>query len=214
RTFWFAMQACAELAASGQGAHSLYVKQLFGLINLQLRRLAQGTGSLPEAMLRDALFFIAAAAEPTPAALQLRAAFALDGLVADDVEKRRYGQVDQEALHGARAALAQARSSWGRLAQADLDPSLAAVFEQSLQQVAVQSDVLKLPALATLLRQCAAVAQQAVASGRSAALERATRRPSPRACRRCWRARRRLRPLASCRARSNRGRRSPHGLRI
>jgi len=171
RTFWFAMQACAELAASGQGAHSLYVKQLFGLINLQLRRLAQGTGSLPEAMLRDALFFIAAAAEPTPAALQLRAAFALDGLVADDVEKRRYGQVDQEALHGARAALAQARSSWGRLAQADLDPSLAAVFEQSLQQVAVQSDVLKLPALATLLRQCAAVAQQAVASGRSAALE-------------------------------------------
>ena len=171
RTFWFAMQACAELAASGQGAHSLYVKQLFGLINLQLRRLAQGTGSLPEAMLRDALFFIAAAAEPTPAALQLRAAFALDGLVADDVEKRRYGQVDQEALHGARAALAQARSSWGRLAQEDLDPSLAAAFEQSLQQVAVQSDVLKLPALATLLRQCAAVAQQAVASGRSAALE-------------------------------------------
>ncbi|PHV19016.1 hybrid sensor histidine kinase/response regulator [Janthinobacterium sp. BJB303] len=171
RTFWFVMQAFAELAASGQGAHGLYAKQLFGLINLQLRRLAQGAGSLPEAMLRDALFFIAAAAEPTPAALQLRAAFALDDLVADDVETRRYGQVDQDALHGARAALAQARVSWSRLAQADLDPALGAAFEQSLHQVAAQSDVLKLPALASLLRQCAAVAQQAVASGRSAPLE-------------------------------------------
>jgi chemosensory pili system protein ChpA (sensor histidine kinase/response regulator) len=40
-----------------------------------------------------------------------------------------------------------------------------------LQDVAAQCDVLKLPALAGLLRQCADVAQQAVVSGRSAALE-------------------------------------------
>lgn len=171
RTFWFAMQAFAELAASGEGMGTLYVKQLFGLINLQLRRLAQGTASLPEQMLRDALFFIAAAAEPTPAAQQLRAAFALDGLVPADVETRRYGQVDQDALHGARTALAQARASWSRLAQADLDPTLSVDFGAALQDVAVHAESLKLPALASLLRQCAAVAQQAVASGRSAALE-------------------------------------------
>jgi chemosensory pili system protein ChpA (sensor histidine kinase/response regulator) len=171
RTFWFAMQTFAGLAASGEGMGTLNVKQLFGLINLQLRRLAQGTASLPESMLRDALFFIAAAAEPTPEARQLRAAFALEGQVPADVEARRYGQVDQDALQGARAALAQARASWSRLAQADLDPALGEAFEQSLQQVAAQSDVLKQPALASLLRQCAAVARQAVASGRSAALE-------------------------------------------
>lgn len=171
RTFWFAMQVFAELAASGEGMGTLYVKQLFGLINLQLRRLAQGTSSLPETMLRDALFFIAAVGEPTPAALQLRAAFALDGLVPADVETRRYGQVDQEALQGARAALAQARASWSRLAQADLDPALGDDFGHALQEVAAHTEALKLPALASLLRQCAAVAQQAVASGRSAALE-------------------------------------------
>ena len=171
RTFWFAMQAFAGLAASGEGMGTLNVKQLFGLINLQLRRLAQGTASLSEAMLRDALYFIAAAAEPTPEARQLRAAFALDGMVPADVEARRYGQVDQEALQGARAALAQARASWSRLAQADLDPALGDAFEQSLQQVAAQTDILKQPALASLLRECAAVARLAVASGRSAALE-------------------------------------------
>ncbi|QYG05939.1 Hpt domain-containing protein [Janthinobacterium sp. PAMC25594] len=171
RTFWFAMQAFAGLAASGEGMGTLNVKQLFGLINLQLRRLAQGTASLPEAMLRDALFFIAAAPEPTSEARQLRAAFALEGMVPADLETRRYGQVDQEALQGARAALAQARASWSRLAQADLDPALGDAFEQSLQQVAAQTDILKQPALASLLRECAAVARLAVASGRSAALE-------------------------------------------
>ncbi|SDM10828.1 chemosensory pili system protein ChpA (sensor histidine kinase/response regulator) [Janthinobacterium sp. OK676] len=171
RTFWFAMQAFAGLAASGEGMGTLNVKQLFGLINLQLRRLAQGTASLPESMLRDALFFIAAAHEPTPEARQLRAAFALEGMLPADVEARRYGQVDQDALQGARAALAQARASWSRLAQADLDPALGTDFDTSLQEVAAHVETLKQPALASLLRECAAVARQAVASGRSAALE-------------------------------------------
>ncbi|SFX95233.1 chemosensory pili system protein ChpA (sensor histidine kinase/response regulator) [Janthinobacterium lividum] len=171
RTFWFAMQAFAGLAASGEGMGTLNVKQLFGLINLQLRRLAQGTASLPESMLRDALFFIAAAREPTPEARQLRAAFALEGMLPVDVETRRYGQVDQDTLQGARAALAQARASWRRLAQADLDPALGTDFDEALQQVAAHVDTLKQPALARLLRECAAVARQAVASGRSAALE-------------------------------------------
>ncbi|MFZ4873546.1 Hpt domain-containing protein [Janthinobacterium sp. Mn2066] len=171
RTFWFAMQACAELAASGQGAGSLYLKQLFGAMNQQLRRLAQGAGTLPEALLREALFFITQADEPTPAAQQLRALFALDGALPDDVEARRYGQIDQEALSGARAALAQARSSWSRLAQADLDPALVTAFDASLQQAAQHAETLKVPALASLLRQCASVARLAVISGRSEALE-------------------------------------------
>ena len=171
RTFWFAMQAFAGLAASGEGMGTLNVKQLGGLINLQLRRLAQGTASLPEPMLRDALFFIAAATEPTPEARQLRAAFALEGQVPADVETRRYGQVDQDALQGARTALAQARASWSRLAQADLDPVLGTDFDASLQEVAAHVESLKQPALASLLRECAAVARQAVATGRSAALE-------------------------------------------
>ncbi|MEG0883804.1 MAG: Hpt domain-containing protein, partial [Janthinobacterium sp.] len=153
------------------GMGTLNVKQLFGLINLQLRRLAQGTASLPESMLRDALFFIAAAREPTPEARQLRAAFALEGMLPADVEARRYGQVDQDALQGARAALAQARASWSRLAQADLDPALGTDFDASLQEVAAHVETLKQPALASLLRECAAVARLAVASGRSAALE-------------------------------------------
>ena len=56
RTFWCALLGFAELVAGGQLAGSLYVKQLFGLINLQMRRQSQGACDLPESMLRDALF--------------------------------------------------------------------------------------------------------------------------------------------------------------
>ncbi|OYO30826.1 Hpt domain-containing protein [Janthinobacterium sp. PC23-8] len=158
RTFWFAMQAVAGLAAQGQGGDSLYMKQLFGLINLQLRRLAQGTAGLPETLLRDALYLIAAAGEPTPAARQLRAVFELDGLVPIDVEARRYGQVDQDALQLARAALARARAAWRESAPGE-------AFGAAMIEVAGQADILKVPALASLLRQGAEVARQAAASG-------------------------------------------------
>ncbi|MBV8122691.1 MAG: Hpt domain-containing protein, partial [Paucibacter sp.] len=61
RAFWLAMQAFAELVTAGQVTGGLYAKQLFGLINLQIRRLSQGQAAQPDAMLRDALFFVAAA---------------------------------------------------------------------------------------------------------------------------------------------------------
>ena len=173
RTFWCALQSFAELVAAGELAGGLYVKQLFGLINLQMRRLTQGTATLPEGMLRDALFFIASVERPTPGAQQMRKAYRLDGLVPSDFEAKRYGQLDPEALEGARQGLAQAKAAWGRLAGAGLepDPALDAAFAQALALVAQQADKLKAPALGTLMRQLGAVAAQAVAARRSADLD-------------------------------------------
>ncbi|MRW92738.1 response regulator [Duganella sp. FT80W] len=178
RAFWLAMQGFAELVAGGQLAGGLYVKQLFGLINLQIRRLSQGTAAQPEAMLRDALFFVATAGAESASATvrQLRAAFALDGLAPTDYETRRYGQVDTEALERAKAGIAQAKSAWDRLAAAEIDPDLDAAFDASLQTVATECEKLNLPALGALLRQLAEVARRAVSAGRSEelALEMAT----------------------------------------
>ena len=178
RAFWLAMQGFAELVASGELAGGLYVKQLFGLINLQIRRLSQGTAALPDTMLRDALFFIAAAGADTvaPTARQMRAAFALDGLVPADYESRRYGQIDGEALARAKAGVAQAKASWDRLAGAEIDPDLDAAFDTALADVARECDKLNIPALGALMRQLADVARTAVSAGRSEelALEMAT----------------------------------------
>ncbi len=166
RTFWFAMQTFAELVATGQRDSDLYVKQLFGLINFQLRRLAQGMASLPEGMLRDALFFIAAAAAPTSGAQRLRKAFRLDGIVPADYEKQRYGQVDAAALGAAKDALVHAKSSWSRLAS-EHDPELEAGFEASLDTLLDASTRLGVNALTQLLQDLTRVATASMMFGRS-----------------------------------------------
>ncbi|WP_332852982.1 Hpt domain-containing protein [Duganella sp. S19_KUP01_CR8] len=178
RTFWLAMQAFAELVANGELAGGLYVKQLFGMINLQIRRLSQGTAAQPDAMLRDALFFIAAAgpASASETVQRLRRVFALDGLVPVDYERRRYGQIDLEALERAKAGMAKAKANWDRLAGAEIDPALDAAFGGALGEVAEACDQLEMPALSVLLRQLADVAHTAISAGRSEelALEMAT----------------------------------------
>jgi len=169
RAFWRTMQAFAELVASGQLESGLYVKQLFGMINLQLRRLSQGVPELPEAMQRDALFFIAAAdpGQLSPLARQLRSAYGLDGMVPADYEVRRYGQLDEEALRRAGEALAQAQAAWQRMEQAEADRELHSAFTRALAALAIASDKLGLAPLAALMRQLAKVADQAQASGRN-----------------------------------------------
>ena len=177
-TFWLAMQAFAELVASGELAGGLYVKQLFGLINLQIRRLSQGAAAQPDAMLRDALFFIAAAgpSSASETVQQLRRVFALDGLVPVDYERRRYGQIDLDTLERAKAGMARAKASWDRLAGAEIDPALDTAFGGALAEVAAACDQLEMPALSVLLRQLADVARTAISAGRSEelALEMAT----------------------------------------
>jgi chemosensory pili system protein ChpA (sensor histidine kinase/response regulator) len=176
RTFWLALQAFAELVAAGHLEGGLYVKQLFGLINLQMRRLTQGNTALPDGMLREALFFIATvlagphADEVSPLVLHLGSVFGLEGAVPKDYEARRYGQIDADVLARAREAMAEAKSAWQHLSEAVIDPALDAAFGQALATVAVTSDKLGMSALATLMRQLAEVANAAITAGRSEAL--------------------------------------------
>ncbi|WP_426339676.1 Hpt domain-containing protein [Pseudoduganella sp. S-14] len=172
RVFWRAMQAFAELVVGGQQESNRYVKQLFGLINLQLRRLSAGSPELPDNVLKEALFFIASADPETlpPLARQLRAGYALDGMVPHDFETRRYGRIDDASLATARESIAHARSVWQRIEQNENNPELDNDFGQSLAKAAVASEMLGLGALAGLLRQLAESARNTVGSRRSEAL--------------------------------------------
>ena len=166
RTFWLAMRCFAELVASGQLASDLYVKQLFGLINLQIRRLSQGQGGLPEAMLRDALFFIAAASAPNAGAQLLLRAYGLAGVVPADYDSRRYGRVDAQALKDAKDALALTKTGWDRVVSSG-GVDLEAGFNQALATLAGASEQLRAPALAQLLRELGRAARNSIALGRS-----------------------------------------------
>ena len=166
RTFWSALRSFAVLVATGRLAGDLYVKQLFGQINLQLRRLSQGQSGLPDAMLRDALFFVAVVPEPDGEAARLRRAFGLEGAVPPDYAERRYGKVDPHALKEAKEALARSKSDWDQLA-VHADDTREADFNQALATLAGASEKLGAPALAQLLRELGQAASDSIASGRS-----------------------------------------------
>lgn len=174
RSFWWVMRGFAEAVAGGQVPNELYVKQLFARINLQIRRLSEGSSSITERLLRDALFFIAKVEEPSPVVQQIRTAYQLDGVVPADYDKKRYGQIDAQALTQAKERLAQAKNLWNRIATGDA--SVAPVFEKEMGSLAEAGARLNAPALAKLLRELGGIARHAAHSqpGDSLSLEIAT----------------------------------------
>ncbi|HYD95611.1 MAG TPA: Hpt domain-containing protein [Noviherbaspirillum sp.] len=159
RAFWWVMHGLAEAVAAGQIPNEIYVKQLFARINLQIRRLSQGSPSIAERLLRDALFFIARIAEPSPRARQIRAAYQLDGLVPADYDKKRYGQINIDALAAAKERLVQAKNIWNRIAGGDV--SFAETFEHEMRMLADAGSKLNSAPLSKLLRELKGIARHA-----------------------------------------------------
>ena len=174
RAFWWVLHGFAEAVTAGQIPAELYIKQLFARINLQIRRLSEGSQSIAERLLRDALFFIARIAEPSPLASQIRATYQLNGTVPSDYSNRRYGQVDATALHIAKEKLNQAKIFWNRIAGGD--PSVAPQYEAEMRELTESGASLGAPALARLLRELNGIARHAANSlpGDRLGLEMAT----------------------------------------
>jgi chemosensory pili system protein ChpA (sensor histidine kinase/response regulator) len=170
RVFWLVLLTVADLVAQGQVASDIYLKQLFGQINLQLRRLAQGQISLPEALLRDALFFVALAEQPGFDARVLREAWRLDGQVPHDYLERRYGRVDPAVLKDAKQALFDTKQGLDRIADAG-GGLLEGGFNEALAKLAGASEKLGAPALAQLLRELGEAASQSASGERSEQLK-------------------------------------------
>ncbi|MDB5795949.1 MAG: response regulator [Noviherbaspirillum sp.] len=163
RGFWWVMHGFAEAVAAGQIRNEIYVKQVFARINLQMRRLSQGSSSIAERLLRDALFFIAQAAHTSPLARQIRSVYQLDGLVPEDYEKKRYGQVDTDALAAAKERLSHAKTMWNRIAGGDV--SVAHSFEDEMHGLSDAGGKLNTPSFAKLLRELSGIARHAAHAG-------------------------------------------------
>ncbi|WP_420476085.1 Hpt domain-containing protein [Noviherbaspirillum sp. ST9] len=159
RAFWWVMHGLADEVAAGHIPNEIYVKQLFARINLQIRRLSQGSPSIAERLLRDALFFIARTADPSPRAKQIRQVYQLDGLVPSDYDTRRYGQIDVDALAVAKERLSQAKSIWNRIAGGDA--SFADSFEHEMHMLADAGSKLNSASLSKLLRELKGIARHA-----------------------------------------------------
>ncbi|WP_089397894.1 Hpt domain-containing protein [Noviherbaspirillum humi] len=159
RAFWRVMQGMAEAVGGGHVGVDIEIKRLFGRINLQLRRLSEGSASLAERLQRDALFFIAQIDDAPPAIRELQQAYRLDGMVPRDYAERRYGRIDLEAQLKAKERLAHAKSTWTRIAGGEA--ALAPAFEADMQALAEAGAGLGSEPLAKLLREMSGIARHA-----------------------------------------------------
>ncbi|MES2831413.1 MAG: Hpt domain-containing protein [Pseudomonadota bacterium] len=159
RGFWWVMRGFAEAVAIGKIDNDVYVKQLFARINLQIRRLSDGSSGIAERLLRDALFFIVRIDQPTPLLQQIRAAYGLNGQVSGNFEEKRYGRVDGKALNASREHLARAKTHWNRLVGGEGHAAVA--FEQEMLELSQVAQALRQPALSKLLGELTGIAHSA-----------------------------------------------------
>ena len=159
RTFWWVLHGFAEGVVLGKIPCERYVKQLFARINLQIRRLSEGSHSIAERLLRDALFFIARIAEPSPLAEQIQRTYQLNGVVPTDYTSRRYGQVDAATLLQAKEKLTQAKTLWNRIASGDA--TAAESYETEMRQLTEVGSQLGSSSLSKLLRELNGIARLA-----------------------------------------------------
>ncbi len=78
RSFWWVAGGFLAALADGQLPEETNVKQLCARIDLQIRRLLEGSNNVAERLMRDALFFVASAESEEPAVKLLKQAYRLE----------------------------------------------------------------------------------------------------------------------------------------
>jgi len=157
QTFWWACVGFVDsLIAHGVEA-DFNVKQLLARIDLQMRRLMEGSPQVAERLLRDALFFVAKSQALDGRAAEVRAALGLDrylpgrGLL-DPETLARMRPILEALQHGLQAA----RDSW----HAHVEGAAAQLgqFRASLARMRPQAEVFEGSGLAGLLDELDAAA--------------------------------------------------------
>ncbi len=124
RAFWWVTRALFEAMANGGFAQvssqQAHIKRLAGRVNLQIRKLVDGSSAVTERLYTDTLFFLALS---EPVTLHVRAVqerFGLHGSVPKSFETQRYGRVDPAALRTARESLIAAKAAWSAIVAGDV----------------------------------------------------------------------------------------------
>ncbi|AAZ98501.1 CheA Signal Transduction Histidine Kinases (STHK) [Thiobacillus denitrificans ATCC 25259] len=157
RTFWWACVGFVDsLIAHGVEA-DFHVKQLLARVDLQMRRLMEGSPQVAERLLRDALFFVAKSQSLDGRAAEVRATFGLDRYLPGR------GMLDPEALARMRpvldalnAGLKAAHDNWR--AYVEGDAAQLVQFQTQLERMQPQTQMLAESGLKALLDGLSALA--------------------------------------------------------
>ncbi len=111
RAFWWITIALLDAVAARQLPVDFHVKKLCARIDLQMRRLLEGSRTVAERLVRDALFFVAIAKGGGELVHQVKQAYQLDTLVPEekaDIEPLK------PVLRAMRESLLAAKEAWNK----------------------------------------------------------------------------------------------------
>ncbi|MEZ5653627.1 MAG: Hpt domain-containing protein [Burkholderiaceae bacterium] len=117
QTFWALTAIYFRALADGHGALDVYGKRLLARLNLQLRRALSDGAPASERLQRDTLFSIACLRPNNDELRRVFGIFGLDGMVPENLDTPRYGQVDRRARHSVAQAITAMKKSWEAMLQ-------------------------------------------------------------------------------------------------
>ncbi len=133
-TFWWTASGLADVLREGRLSPDFWVKRLFGRLDLQLKRLMDGSRQLAERLMRDVLYYQAISPGGEGRCAEVNSLFALDRYLPDALahpaEKRK-----QPEIKVLQDALEASKEQWLRFASGKADAltamrqSLAAALE-------------------------------------------------------------------------------------
>ncbi len=112
RAFWWTVGALLEGIVEGGLDRSFGVKQLCARVDLQIRRVAEGSGKVADRLRREVLYFVAICAPVAPQVQAVQRAFKLSGLIPSAEVLSADVVRLQPLLREAREQLAGAKDAW------------------------------------------------------------------------------------------------------
>ena len=111
RAFWWVATGMLTALSEGALPAEVDVKQLCARIDLQIRRLLEGSKNVAERLMRDALYYVAQAESGSDLVRQVKGTYQLDNVLSETTAEAAPQEAQRRRL---REAIAAAEESWNR----------------------------------------------------------------------------------------------------
>ena len=114
RAFWWITIGFAETLQDAGASAGVDAKRLCARIDLQMKRLMEGSQNVAERLMRDALYFVAKSRASSSSVKELRAFYQLEGAVPDQSRLATGNRPEEASLRSIRDILAAAKDKWNK----------------------------------------------------------------------------------------------------
>ena len=132
RAFWWVTIGFTETLQVAGDKASLDAKRLCARIDLQMKRLMEGSQNVAERLMRDALFFVAKSRADSAQVKEIRALYGLEGVMPEETAGKRDVKPYEGTLRTIREILASAKDKWNQFS-AGQTHELSSFKEQAVQ---------------------------------------------------------------------------------